>query len=147
MLIRVLGSAAGGGFPQWNCNCGNCSGLRAGTLSARKRTQSSIAVSVDGRRWVLCNASPDIHQQIAANPALQPHQGLRGSGIAAVMLVDGQIDHSTGLLLLRENGAPLEVWTTESVREDLSTGLPILNVLEAFLRRSLESHPGGRRRV
>jgi pyrroloquinoline quinone biosynthesis protein B len=132
LLIRVLGSAAGGGFPQWNCNCGNCSGLRAGTLNARKRTQSSIAVSVDGRRWLLCNASPDIHQQIAANPALQPHQGLRGSGIAAIMLVDGQIDHSTGLLLLRENGAPLEVWTTASVRDDLSTGLPILNVLEYF---------------
>ncbi|MGH8231667.1 MAG: pyrroloquinoline quinone biosynthesis protein PqqB [Steroidobacteraceae bacterium] len=132
MLIRVLGSAAGGGFPQWNCNCGNCSGLRAGTLKARRRTQSSIAVSVDGRQWVLCNASPDIHQQIAHTPGLQPHQGVRGSGIAAVLLVDGQIDHSTGLLLLREHGAPLQLWTTEPVREDLSTGLPILKVLEHF---------------
>ncbi|HEY3730005.1 MAG TPA: pyrroloquinoline quinone biosynthesis protein PqqB [Steroidobacteraceae bacterium] len=132
MLVRVLGSAAGGGFPQWNCNCGNCSGLRAGTLKARRRTQSSIAVSVDGRQWVICNASPDIHQQIAHNSGLQPHQGVRGSGIAAVLLVDGQIDHSTGLLLLREHGAPLELWTTDPVREDLSTGLPILKVLEYF---------------
>jgi pyrroloquinoline quinone biosynthesis protein B len=80
----------------------------------------------------LCNASPDIHQQIAQNPALQPHEGLRDSGIGAVILVDGQIDHSTGLLLLREHRAPLEVWTTETVREDLSSGLPILNVLEHF---------------
>ncbi len=132
MLIRVLGSAAGGGFPQWNCNCGNCSGLRAGTLKAHRRSQSSIAVSVDGRQWVVCNASPDIHQQIAANPALQPHQGLRDSGIGAIILVDGQIDHCTGLLLLREHRAPLELWTTETVREDLSTGLPILNVLKHF---------------
>jgi pyrroloquinoline quinone biosynthesis protein B len=89
-------------------------------------------VSVDGRHWVLCNASPDIHTQIAANPALQPHQGLRDSSIAAVILVDGQIDHCTGLLLLREHRSALELWSTETVREDLSTGLPILNVLQHF---------------
>jgi pyrroloquinoline quinone biosynthesis protein B len=106
--------------------------MRAGTLRARARTQSSIAVSADPRRWVVCNASPDIHQQIAHHPALQPHQGLRDSGIGALILVDGQIDHSTGLLLLREHAAPLEVWTTETVREDLSSGLPILNVLKHF---------------
>jgi pyrroloquinoline quinone biosynthesis protein B len=81
---------------------------------------------------VLCNASPDIHQQIAANPALQPHQGLRDSGIGAIILVDGQIDHCTGLLLLREHRAPLELWSTDTVRDDLSTGLPILNVLQHF---------------
>jgi pyrroloquinoline quinone biosynthesis protein B len=106
--------------------------MRAGTLNARKRSQSSIAVSVDGRHWVVCNASPDIHQQIAQNPALQPHDGVRDSGIGAVILVDGQIDHSTGLLLLREHHAPLEVWTTETVRDDLSSGLPILTVLQHF---------------
>jgi pyrroloquinoline quinone biosynthesis protein B len=104
--------------------------MRAGTLNARKRSQSSIAVSVDGRHWVVCNASPDIHQQIAENPVLQPHEGVRDSGIGAVILVDGQIDHSTGLLLLREHRAPLEVWTTETVRDDLSSGLPILSVLQ-----------------
>lgn len=132
MLVRVLGSSAGGGFPQWNCNCGNCRGLRTGTLNARRRTQSSIALSADGRRWVVCNASPDIHQQIAQHPALQPRAGVRDSAIAAVMLVDGQIDHSAGLLLLREHNVPLDVWTTETVREDLSTGLPILSVLRHF---------------
>ena len=79
MLIRVLGSAAGGGFPQWNCNCVNCRGVRAGTLRAKKRTQSSIAVSTDGSQWVVCNASPDIHRQMAAHPALEPRAGVRDS--------------------------------------------------------------------
>jgi pyrroloquinoline quinone biosynthesis protein B len=132
VLIRVLGSAAGGGFPQWNCNCRNCFGFRAGTLDAKSRTQSSIALSADARNWVVCNASPDIHQQIAQHPALQPHSGIRDSAIAAIVLVDGQIDHSSGLLLLREHRAPLEVWTTDTVREDLSSGLPILNVLQFY---------------
>jgi len=132
MRIRVLGSAAGGGFPQWNCNCANCRGLRAGTLHARARTQSSIALSVDARRWLLCNASPDIHRQIGQNAGLQPQTGLRDSGIGAILLVDGQIDHAAGLLLLREHGAPLPLWTTEPVREDLSTGLPLLKVLHHY---------------
>ena len=129
MLIRVLGSSAGGGFPQWNCNCRNCHGLRAGSIRARKRSQSSIALSVDAHSWVICNASPDLHQQIAAFPGLQPRRGVRDSAIEAVVLVDGQIDHALGLLLLREHRQPLEIWTTDAVREDLSTGLPILNVL------------------
>ena len=132
MRIRVLGSAAGGGFPQWNCNCANCRGIRAGTIRARKRTQSSIAVSTDPDRWMLCNVSPDIHQQIAAHPALEPRSGVRDSCISAILLVDGQIDHSLGLLLLREHRRPLEVWTTEPVKEDLSTGLPILTVLGSY---------------
>jgi len=106
--------------------------MRAGTLNAHARSQSSIAVSVDGRQWVLCNASPDIHAQIAEHPPLQPRNGVRDTGIAAILLVDGQIDHALGLLLLRERGAPLEVWTTEPVREDLSTGLPILKVLDSY---------------
>lgn len=134
MIIRVLGSSAGGGFPQWNCNCPNCAGLRAGTLRATPRTQSSIAISTDAARWVLCNASPDIHRQIEANLAPATGAGLRDSPIAAVILVDGQIDHSAGLLLLRENRVPLEVWTTEPVREDLLTGLPLLRVLEHYSR-------------
>jgi len=132
VFIRVLGSAAGGGFPQWNCNCANCHGVRAGTIRARYRSQSSIAVSVDANYWVICNASPDIHQQIAAHTALQPRVGVRDSAIAAVLLVDGQIDHALGLLLLREHRQPLAVWTTDPVREDLSSGLPILTVLESY---------------
>ncbi len=141
MLIRVLGSAAGGGFPQWNCRCANCAGMRSGSLRALPRTQSSIAVSVDGQRWVLCNASPDLHHQIHATPALQPRTGVRDTPIAAVILTDGQIDHSTGLLLLREHRAPLEVWTTPSVREDLTTGLPLLTVLSHY--SGVDWHPIG----
>ena len=130
MHIRILGSAAGGGFPQWNCNCRNCAGVRAGSLRARRRTQSSIAVSGDGRGWLLCNASPDISSQIGATPELQP-RALRGSGVTAVALTDSQIDHATGLLLLRE-GARLRLYTTELVRQDLTDALPVLRVLQHF---------------
>lgn len=129
MQILVLGSAAGGGFPQWNCNCPNCQGLRNGTLAATSRTQSSIAISADGERWLLCNASPDIRAQIAANPELHPKRGLRDTGIAGVLLVDGQIDHTTGLLSLRE-GCPLDVWCTPNVHQDLSTGFPLFPMLK-----------------
>src|SRR5438046_3331050 len=125
--VKILGSSAGGGFPQWNCNCRNCAGLRAGTLHARPRSQSSIAVSSDGKRWIVCNASPDILAQIRCTPELQPTQ-LRGSGIAAVVLTDGQIDHAAGLLLLRE-GERLPLYTTELVRSDLTEGFPILGLL------------------
>lgn len=131
MKILVLGSAAGGGFPQWNCNCRNCHGARSGAVRARPRTQSSIAVSVDGKDWVLFNASPDIHAQIRANPCLQPARGLRDTGIAGVVLIDAQIDHTTGLFMLRE-GKPLDIWCTAQVHEDLSTGNPIFKVLSHF---------------
>jgi pyrroloquinoline quinone biosynthesis protein B len=128
MKVRVLGSAAGGGFPQWNCNCPNCRGLREGTLRARARTQSSIALSADGIDWVLVNASPDLLAQIKAFPALQPARARRDTGIRAIVLVDAQIDHTTGLLMLRE-GRPLEIWCTDMVREDLTTGNPLFNIL------------------
>ncbi len=133
MKLLVLGSSAGGGFPQWNCNCANCSGLRRGTLRARARTQSSIAVSVNGDEWLLINASPDIHAQIRANACLQPGRRLRDTGIAGVLLIDAQIDHTTGLFMLRE-GKPLDVWCTPQVRYDLSAGNPIFRVLEHFCR-------------
>ena len=87
MLLRVLGSSAGGGFPQWNCNCPNCAGLRAGSLRARARTQSSVAVTADGQDWLLVNASPDLLTQIQQTPTLQPARSLRDSGIAAVLLI------------------------------------------------------------
>ena len=128
MKIRVLGAAAGGGFPQWNCNCPNCDGLRKGTLNARARTQSSIAVSGNGIDWVLFNASPDLLAQIRAFPALQPGRALRDTGIRSVVLMDGQIDHTTGLLMLRE-GKPLEIYCTDMVREDMTTGNPLFNIL------------------
>ena len=128
MKIRVLGAAAGGGFPQWNCNCPNCDGLRKGTMRASARTQSSIAVSGNGVDWVLFNASPDILAQIKSFPALQPARSLRDTGIRAVVLMDGQIDHTTGLLMLRE-GKPLELYCTDMVREDMTTGNPLFNIL------------------
>lgn len=132
MKIIVLGSSAGGGFPQWNCNCHNCAGVRAGTVRARPRTQSSIAVSGNGADWLLCNASPDILQQVKATPALQPNRAARDTGIAAVLLVDGQVDHATGLMMLRERGAPMPVWCTDAVAEDLSVGYPLFRVLDHF---------------
>jgi pyrroloquinoline quinone biosynthesis protein B len=131
MHVRVLGSAAGGGFPQWNCNCRNCAGVRAGTVNARRRTQSSIAVSDDGRDWVLVNASPDVLAQIQSFPALQPGRALRDTGIAGVVLMDGQIDHTTGLFMLRE-GRRLELWCTEPVKRDLTGPNPIFDVLSHY---------------
>jgi pyrroloquinoline quinone biosynthesis protein B len=128
MHIRVLGAAAGGGFPQWNCNCRNCDGVRKGTIRTKARTQSSIAVSADGIDWVLFNTSPDVLTQIQSFPALQPARAIRDTGIRAIVLMDGQIDHTTGLLMLRE-GKPLEIWCTDMVREDLTTGNPLFNIL------------------
>jgi pyrroloquinoline quinone biosynthesis protein B len=128
--IRVLGSAAGGGFPQWNCNCGNCSAWRQGTLRARARTQSSIAVAGSAEAsWVLVNASPDITAQLQANSVLQPGRALRDTGLAAIVLVDGQVDHTTGLYMLRESARPWPIWCTDSTYADLTRGNPILEVL------------------
>ncbi len=103
MRILVLGAAAGGGFPQWNCNCPNCRRARAGDPAALPRTQSSIGASADGLRWALFNASPDLRQQIGANPALHPRRPGRDSPIAAVVLTSADIDHVAGLLTLRES--------------------------------------------
>ncbi len=132
MKVHILGSAAGGGFPQWNCNCPNCSGWRQGSPRLRARTQSSITVSADGQNWVLFNASPDILQQIREFPALQPARALRDTAIRAVFLIDAQIDHSTGLYMLREHRQPLQLWCHALVREDLSTGNPLLKVLAHY---------------
>ncbi len=131
MKILVLGSGAGGGFPQWNCNCANCAGQRSGQLRARERTQSSIAVSADGVSWVLLNASPDIGTQIRHQPQLHPRHGLRDTPIQAVVLMDAQIDHVTGLLGLRE-GPCIDLYATPCVFEDLTSGLPLLNVLQHY---------------
>lgn len=139
MKIRILGSAAGGGFPQWNCNCFNCAGVRNGSIDAVSRTQSSIAVSDDGIDWVLINASPDILVQIRANPALQPARMVRDSGIAAVLLMDAQIDHVTGLLMLRERGTPLPLYATAQVLADLAQALPITRVLGHYC--GVDAHP------
>ncbi len=128
MQIQILGSAAGGGFPQWNCNCHNCSGVRSGKVRAQPRSQSSIALSANGVDWVLCNASPDIRAQLEVFPPLQPARRLRDTGVAAIILMDSQIDHVTGLLSLRE-GCPHQVWCTEMVHQDLTSGFPLFSML------------------
>jgi pyrroloquinoline quinone biosynthesis protein B len=128
--IRVLGSAAGGGFPQWNCNCRNCAGLRNGSVRASARTQSSIAVrGAAEHAWVLINASPDILQQLRATAELQPARTPRDSAISAIVLVDAQIDHTTGLYMLRESTRALPIWCTDNAYADLTRGNPIFGVL------------------
>jgi len=104
MFIRILGSSAGGGFPQWNCNCRNCAAARGGKPGFRARTQSSLGVSRDGTNWVLLNASPDLGAQLVQNPALAARiEGAsRNSPIKAVVLTNGDVDHVAGLLTLRE---------------------------------------------
>jgi pyrroloquinoline quinone biosynthesis protein B len=136
MRVLVLGAGAGGGCPQWNCSCAMCAASRSGTRLIRPRTQSSIAVSPDGQHWVLLNASPDLGQQLRVQPVLHPKparraEDVRNTPIKAVILMDAQIDHATGLLSLRE-GPPIELYVTPSVFEDLTTGLPILTVLEHY---------------
>lgn len=138
MFIHVLGSGAGGGFPQWNCNCANCKGVREGTIKASPRTQSSIAVSADGKDWILFNTSPDIKKQLDDFPALQPAREVRDTAITAIVITDAQIDHSTGMLTLREHNKPWEVYTTKAVYEDLTTGFPLFNILGHF--RGINHH-------
>lgn len=140
MKVRVLGSAAGGGFPQWNCNCRNCTGVRSGALRARARTQSSIAVRAghaDGHpedSWVLVNASPDILAQLRAHADFQPARSVRDTAISAIVLVDGQVDHTTGLYMLRESTRPWTLWCTDAVYADLTRGNPIVEVLSHYCR-------------
>ena len=129
MLIKVLGSAAGGGFPQANCNCRNCADVRLGKPGLRARTQSSLAVSADGRAWALLNASPDLRQQIAATPELapRPDAGPRCSPIEAVVLTNGDVDHVAGLLSLRE-GFAFTLYGSQRVLDALAAN-SIFNVL------------------
>ena len=123
MQIKILGSAAGGGFPQWNCACSNCRAVRAGTFPGKARFQAQVAVSGDGKAWFLLGASPDLRSQIEATPELHPRDGIRQSPIAGAVLASADLDHVLGLLLLREL-QPLRVFGTGSVlkilREDNS---------------------------
>jgi pyrroloquinoline quinone biosynthesis protein B len=129
MRIIVLGSAAGGGFPQWNSAC--AVGARAWRRdpAARWRSQCSLAVSADAERWVLLNASPDLRQQILATPALHPQAAPRHTPIAAVVLTNGDIDHIAGLLSLRES-QPFELYATGAILDVLAMN-PIFDALDA----------------
>lgn len=133
MRIRILGSGAGGGFPQWNCNCANCRAVREGRPGFKARTQSSLAVSANGVDWTLLNASPDLRTQIAAAPALSPTatEGVRASPIKAVALTNGDVDHVSGLLNLRE-AQPFAVYAARRVLDALAAN-PIFSILQPQL--------------
>jgi pyrroloquinoline quinone biosynthesis protein B len=136
--IIVLGSAAGGGVPQWNCNGAVSRAARAGSTTAPVRTQASLAVSADGKDWVVINASPDLRQQILATPRLWPAEGrLRDTPIKAVVLTGGEIDNVAGLLSLRER-QPFVLWATAAVHAALDAN-PIFEALDRTLveRRAL----------
>src|SRR5881296_780126 len=129
MRVIILGSAAGGGVPQWNCGCRNCTEARH---TNRSRTQSSVAVSADGERWVLLNASPDVRTQLAAHRSLWPPSGSRATPVQAVVLTDGEIDHTLGLLLLRESAAKLPVYAPAGVSALLGDEWPLYRVLSPY---------------
>ncbi|WP_191061679.1 pyrroloquinoline quinone biosynthesis protein PqqB [Geminicoccus harenae] len=134
MRLLVLGSAAGGGLPQWNCRCPVCSLAWAGDPRVAPRTQSGLAVSADGERWLLVNASPDLRQQILANPALWPRDGRRHSPIEAVILTNAEIDHVLGLLTLRER-QPFALHATQATHAALAAN-PMFTALDpAVVRR------------
>src|SRR5947199_9582441 len=128
MRVIILGSAAGGGLPQWNCGCGNCQDAR---LSGTGRTQSSVALSADGARWVLLNASPDLRVQVAAHPELWP-RGARATPICAVVCIDGEIGQTLGRLVLRESRAMLAVYAAGSVGGVSERELTVFCVLATY---------------
>jgi pyrroloquinoline quinone biosynthesis protein B len=127
MRAVVLGAAAGGGFPQWNSNAVGCRRARAGDPAAPARTQASLAVSGDGERWAILNASPDLRQQINRSPFLHPAAGLRSTPISDVLLTGGDVDVVAGLLTLRER-QPFTLWATKAVHDVLDAN-PIFEVL------------------
>jgi pyrroloquinoline quinone biosynthesis protein B len=127
--VRILGSAAGGGYPQWNCHCRVCDAARAGERAV-PRTQSSLAIRGDEGPWFLVNASPDLRQQLEALGA--PVDGVRAPPVAGVLLTDAEIDHTAGLLLLRESATPVRVFGDEGVERALRQGYPVLEILERY---------------
>src|SRR4051794_5422823 len=128
----VLGSAAGGGLPQWNCRCPVCELARAGDSRVRPRTQAGLAVSAGGDRWALINASPDVRQQIERTPPLHPRGGSRGSPIEAVVLTGGEIDQIAGLLSLRES-SPFTLYATPATHAAIAAN-PIFDALRMVER-------------
>jgi pyrroloquinoline quinone biosynthesis protein B len=138
----VLGAAAGGGFPQWNCNCDVCRLAWAGDKRVRPRTQASLAVSGDGRRWTLLNASPDLRAQIQATPQLHPREAARASPIAAVILTGAEIDQTAGLLSLRER-SPFSLYATAATLAAISDN-PMFGVLSADVVTRRAITPGER---
>ncbi len=133
MQVKLLGTAAGGGLPQWNCNCANCREARRGSGRVRPWTQSGVAISAgDGRCWFLLNASPDLARQMESFPPLQPASfHPRGTTIQGVLLTNADLDHTLGLLLLRE-GARLPIYSSNGTREVLTGPMALLPFLDSF---------------
>jgi len=129
MRVKILGSAAGGAFPQWNCGCQNCRVLRAGGFSGKARSQAQVAISNDGKTWFLLGASPDLRAQIEASPELHPRDAVRQSPIAGAVLANADVDHVLGLLLLREL-QPLRVYATDSVHRILTEDNSMFTMLQ-----------------
>jgi len=129
MKVRILGSAAGGAFPQWNCACANCHAVRAGTFHGKPRTQTQVAITEEGSSWFLLGASPDLRAQIEATPQLHPREGLRQSPIVGVVLANAELDHILGLLFLREL-QPLRVNAAASVRRILREDNSMFGMLQ-----------------
>jgi pyrroloquinoline quinone biosynthesis protein B len=136
----VLGAAAGGGFPQWNCRCPVCRLAWSGDSHVRARTQASLAVSADGEQWVLINASPDLPQQLRQSKALHPRTGLRASPIKAVLLTGAEIDQITGLLSMRER-EPFTVCATAATLAALADN-PMFGALAADVVTRRAATPG-----
>jgi len=131
MRVRILGSAAGGGFPQWNCACSNCRRLRDGQFAGVARTQLQLAWEGPSKRWTLLNASPDLRFQIEATPELRPQDANRHSPISDVILTGAEIDQALGLLLLREFHS-FRVHATAPVRRILKEDNSLFGVLKRF---------------
>src|SRR6516225_963756 len=142
LIAVVLGSAAGGGFPQWNCCCPVCRLAWAGDPRVKPRTQASLAVSADGEQWLLINASPDLRAQISATPALHPKANRRASPIAAVILTGAEIDQTAGLLTLRER-QPFRLLATAATH-GIVAGNPMFSALQPDLVPRLTIAPGER---
>ena len=139
MQVILLGTAAGGGFPQWNCWCPTCRIARREPERARPRSQSSAAVSADGERWFLLNASPDVHAQLARLPVAEP-AGLRQVPLEGVVLTDAELDHTLGVVLLRE-GRFLQVWATPAVQAVVEHDSRVVPVTRAFAEVRLQPLP------
>lgn len=129
LRVRVLGSAAGGGLPQWNCGCANCARARAGDPAVPPRGQPSIAVSADGARWSIVNASPDVREQMARFPGLHPRPGTRDVPLDTIVVTNPDIDHVLGLLVLRES-LPYRIVSTPFVRDLLLEHNAVFRILE-----------------
>jgi len=131
VYVRLLGTAAGGGYPQWNCHCSNCQSVRAGNRVTEERSQTCVAFSADAARWYLIGASPDVRIQLESFAPLRASDAVRGCAIEAVLLASADLDHVLGLFLLRE-GCRLHVHATTDVRRSVCDGLRLDAVLGRY---------------